>query len=287
MKCGTIQMREEKAKEKRAWLKPPHSTVVASCLLLFVFCLVPLASPARAGQKTEAATKKTVVYVCPMDPEVKSARRGKCPKCGMALRKDSRETNEPVAESANAESNRNGDVAKPRQIPDTTVFDQDGRKLRFYSDLVKGKVVAINFIFTTCTTVCPPLTATFRRLQLELTKRVDRDVQLISISVDPATDVPERLKTFSAQFHAGPGWTFVTGDSHDIRLLLKALGAGVGDKNSHSPMVLVGNDSAGYWTRTYGLANVGTLVTIIEDAITRTTVSSQLPMPSRRRRLQG
>lgn len=277
MKCKTIQMREEEATEKRPWLKPPHPKVVASCLLLFLFCLVPLASPAHAGQNTQAAKKNNAVYVCPMDSEVKSTRRGKCPKCGMALRKASSEIDRPVAESANAEANRNGDVAKPRQIPDTTVFDQDGRKLRFYSDLVKGKIVAINFIFTTCTTVCPPLTATFRKLQQELAERVDREVQLISISVDPATDVPERLKTFSARFHAGPGWTFVTGDHHDIRSLLKALGAGVGDKNNHSPMVLVGNDSAGYWTRTYGVATVGTLVTIIEDAITRTT--SQVPTP--------
>src|SRR5205085_7081034 len=144
----------------------------------------------------------------------------------------------------------NGNQADaPTQIPDVPVYDQNGRRLRFYSDLVKGKTVAINFIFTTCTTICPPLTATFRKVQQELGDRVGGDVQLISVSVDPATDIPERLKDYSDKFHAGPGWTFVTGDRQEISLLLKALGANSGDKNNHSPMVLVGNDRAAYWTR--------------------------------------
>src|SRR6185295_9494228 len=85
------------------------------------------------------------------------------------------------------------------RIPDTVVYDQDGKKLHFYTDLVKGKTVAINFIFTTCATICPPLTATFRKVQQELGGRKGSDVQLISISVDPVTDVPERLKAFSAK----------------------------------------------------------------------------------------
>ncbi|HVF89372.1 MAG TPA: SCO family protein, partial [Blastocatellia bacterium] len=143
---------------------------------------------------------------------------------------------------------------------------QDGRKLRFFSDLVKGKTVAVNFIFTTCTTICPPLTATFRKVQQDLGERVGRDIHLISISVDPATDVPERLKAFAAKFKAGPGWSFVTGGKQDIDGLLLALGASIADKNDHTPMVLVGNESAGIWTRTYGLSTPQTLVKVITDA---------------------
>jgi cytochrome oxidase Cu insertion factor (SCO1/SenC/PrrC family) len=156
------------------------------------------------------------------------------------------------------------------KVPDVLVYDQDGRRLNFYSDLIKGKTVAINFIFTTCTTICAPLTATFRRVQQDLGERAGRDVHLISISVDPVTDVPERLKTFSARFKAGPGWTFVTGDKQEINLLLKALGANVGDKNDHTPMILVGNQRANFWTRAYGLAPASTLVKVITDATTRT-----------------
>ncbi|HYY42461.1 MAG TPA: SCO family protein, partial [Pyrinomonadaceae bacterium] len=129
-----------------------------------------------------------------------------------------------------------------------------------------GRTVAINFIFTTCTTICPPLTATFRKVQQELGVRGGRDVSLISISVDPTTDVPERLLDFSAKFKAAPGWTFVTGSKPEIDQLLDALGAGVADKTQHTPMILIGNDSAGYWTRTYGLAPVATLLKAINEA---------------------
>jgi len=152
------------------------------------------------------------------------------------------------------------------RIPDTQVYDQNGQRLRFYSDLIKGKTVAINFIFTSCATICPPLTATFRRVQQELGDRVGRDVQLISVSVDPTTDVPERLKSFAAKFNAGPGWTFVTGNKPEIDLLLRALGAYVGDKNDHTPMILIGNEKAGYWTRTYGLSKAKEIAQIVNEA---------------------
>lgn len=212
---------------------------------------------AQAGQ----AAGKTAQYICPMHSDVKSKKQGKCPRCGMSLRLE--EKTDATAEEVKSDK-KNTDNSAP-QIPDIKVYDQDGRQLRFYSDLVKGKTVAINFIFTTCTTICPPLTATFRKLQQELGARAGRDIQLISISVDPLTDVPERLKSFAAKFNAGPGWTFVTGNKAEINLLLKSLGAAVGDKNDHTPMVVVGNDAASYWTRSYGLAPASTLLKVVEE----------------------
>jgi protein SCO1/2 len=91
-------------------------------------------------------------------------------------------------------------------------------------------------------------------------------VKLISVSVDPTTDTPERLYDFAEKFKAGPGWTFVTGDKAEIDSLLRALGAAVADKSDHTPMVLVGNDAAGYWTRTYGLSSPDALVKVITEA---------------------
>jgi cytochrome oxidase Cu insertion factor (SCO1/SenC/PrrC family) len=152
------------------------------------------------------------------------------------------------------------------RIPETAVLDQDGRRLDFYRDLVKGKTVAINFVFTTCTTVCPPLTATFRRVQQLLGERAGREVSLISVSVDPTTDTPERLKAFAEKFKAGPGWTFVTGGKAEIGALLKSLGAASPDKADHTPMILVGNEPAGQWTRAYGLSPAATLVKVIDEA---------------------
>jgi protein SCO1/2 len=150
-------------------------------------------------------------------------------------------------------------------IPDVELLDQNGRKIHFYSDLVKGQTVVINFIFTTCTTICPPLGATFERVQKELGDKAGRDVRFISISVDPATDTPERLKAWGEKFHAGDAWTFVTGNKPQVDELLQALGASSASREDHSPTILIGNDAHGIWTRAYGLAKSSQLVQIIND----------------------
>lgn len=152
-------------------------------------------------------------------------------------------------------------------IPDVPVLDQHGNKLHFYTDLIKDKTVAINFIFTNCTTICPPLAATFARLQKEMGDRVGKDVHLISISVDPVTDTPERLKAWGAKFKAGPGWTFVTGEKQDMDKLLNALGAAVSKREDHTPAMIIGNDSKGVWTRTYGLAKITQILGVIDDVM--------------------
>jgi cytochrome oxidase Cu insertion factor (SCO1/SenC/PrrC family) len=225
----------------------------------------------RKSQSKRAAAR----YACPMHPEVTSRRPGKCPKCGMALRlvKDKVDGPAPANSTANSTANNAAGpeteaagTASLLRIPDATVYNQNGRRLNFYTDLVKGKTVAINFIFTTCTTICPPLTATFRRVQQQLGERAGSDITLISISVDPTIDTPERLYDFAAKFKAGPGWTFVTGDKAEIDSLLRALGAAVANKNDHTPMILVGNDATSYWTRTYGLSSPATLVKVIVEA---------------------
>jgi cytochrome oxidase Cu insertion factor (SCO1/SenC/PrrC family) len=231
-----------------------------------VVLVAAMANPCSAAPRNPAWQSNATKFVCPMHPEVSSGSPASCPRCRMKLipAEADAERGEPAEDPGKTDISR-----LSFKIPDVLVHDQEGRRLNFYSDLIKGKTVAINFIFTTCTTICPPLTATFRRVQQDLGERAGRDVHLISISVDPVTDVPERLKTFSARFKAGPGWTFVTGNKQEINLLLKALGANVGDKNDHTPMILVGNQSANYWTRAYGLAPASTLVKVITDAATR------------------
>ncbi len=236
-----------------------------------LFASVPASDLALANpqnrQKTQRTQRKPKRYSCPMHPEVTSTRTGRCPKCGMNLRLV-RDTG--TANPARIETVENNDKGDPppftsSRIPDVKVTDQNGRQLNFYSDLVRGKTVAINFIFTTCTAICPPLTATFRRLQQDLDKQHSK-AQLISISVDPTTDTPERLHDFAAKFKAEPGWTFITGDRAEIDSLLRALGAAVASRNDHTPMILVVNDATGYWTRVYGLSPPATLVKVIEEA---------------------
>ncbi len=152
-------------------------------------------------------------------------------------------------------------------LPDVTLRDQDGNKVRFVSDLVTNKVVAVNFIFTTCTTVCPPMGATFGKLQQLLGDTAGREVEMISVSVDPVVDTPQRLKVWSERFGRQPGWTLLTGDKPTIDRLLKALQVFTPDKGDHAPIVLVGDARRDSWTRAYGLAPAAQLATMVEGLL--------------------
>ena len=259
--------------------RQPAPDRLCTALVLTVMTLAGIGFEAHAfekakGREQDSQQKKTSIaksYVCPMHPEVRSTKRGKCPKCKMDLRLERAVTSTAVTGdqnllAANTASSAPGYTRK-MVIPEVEVLDQNGNALHFYSDLVKGKTVAINFIFTNCTTICPPLAATFARVQKEMGDKVGRDVHFISISVDPLTDTPERLKAWGAKFKAGPGWTFVTGDKQEIDKLLNALGASVSRREDHSPTVIVGNDVKGVWTRTYGLARTTELEGLIMNVI--------------------
>jgi len=137
-------------------------------------------------------------------------------------------------------------------IPDVELIDQNGRPVHFYRDLVKGNVVAINFVFTSCGTICPTMGAIFGRLEALLGDPAR--VRLISISIDPVVDTPARLAAWGARFHAGPGWTLLTGRKETIDALRKALAVFTPALDSHAPVVLIGDDATGQWTRADGLA---------------------------------
>ncbi len=173
----------------------------------------------------------------------------------------------PAVVSSQGVSSQAGtsDDAFTLDLPDVPVVDQDGRAMRFRSELLKDRTVAVNFVFTTCTTVCPALTTTMRAIQRELGERVGQDVWLISVSVDPTVDRPERLRAFANGFGAGPGWTFLTGEPADIDRLLKAFGS-AGGISAHATTMLIGNAHSGRWMRTSGLASASTNVKLIVDA---------------------
>lgn len=152
------------------------------------------------------------------------------------------------------------------RIPDVAVIDQNGRDLHFVSDLVRDRRVAIQFVFTSCTTICKPLSAVYARAQELLGDRAD--VRLISVSIDPSTDTPERLRAHAEKFRAGPQWTLVTGSERDIGELLRAFGVG-GDLSSHTAFVTVGDARTGRWTRVWGLAPAEKLVEALDRVAAR------------------
>ncbi|CAM2068990.1 SCO family protein [Sulfidibacter corallicola] len=127
-------------------------------------------------------------------------------------------------------------------VPNVDVTDQDGRRLKFYDDLIKGKTVAMNFIFTSCPTVCPPMGANFGALQQRLKQSQVSEVSLISVSIDPVTDTPARLKQWRSRFKGEAGWHLVTGRKQDIDKLLKMLRVFAPDINTHAPFVIIGTD---------------------------------------------
>jgi protein SCO1 len=152
-------------------------------------------------------------------------------------------------------------------IPDVEVLDQEGKRIHFYSDLIKGKVVVISFLFTSCKFYCPMQGDSLSKVQSLLGERLGRDINLITVSLDPENDTPERLKAWGAIFGAKPGWTFVTGAKPEIDKISMALTGAEALKGEHSPVVYIGNDKTGIWIRAYGLHDPEKFNKLIEEAI--------------------
>jgi protein SCO1/2 len=155
--------------------------------------------------------------------------------------------------------------AAQKYFTDVELTDQDGRKVRFYSDVLKGKTVIVNAFFTTCTSVCPPMNRNMEKIQEALGERVGRDVFLVSISVDPETDTPAVIKEYSKKFHAKPGWMFLTGKKENVDWALYKVGQYVEDKQDHTTVIIIGNEATGLWKKAMGMAKPAELIQIVES----------------------
>ena len=147
-----------------------------------------------------------------------------------------------------------GSVWGASYFPDAPLITHQGKTVRFFTDLVKGKVVVINFIYTSCPDECALETARLAEVQKILGDRVGKDVFMYSISIDPTNDTPKILKEYADKFEAGPGWLFLTGKDADITQLRQKLGLySEGDKDGklqdHNLSLIIGNQSTGQWMR--------------------------------------
>ena len=158
-----------------------------------------------------------------------------------------------------AETNRR---SGPRAdyFPNVTLYTHEGKAVRFYDDLIRGKLVAINMMYAQCEGICPGMTQNLLRVQKHLGDRVGRDVFMYSISLLPEQDTPERLKEYADMHHVKPGWLFLTGARADIETLRYKLGfydndpEVDADRSQHTGMVRIGNEALDRWSMAPALA---------------------------------
>jgi protein SCO1/2 len=139
----------------------------------------------------------------------------------------------------------------PGYFPNVPLITQDGVTVRFYDDLLKGKAVAINLIYTTCKDECPLETARLVQVQRRLGDRVGKDLFFYSITIDPHRDTPQVLKEYADKFGVGPGWLFLTGKEDDIKLIARKLGLSstmdIRSDDPHATMLMVGDEPTRQW----------------------------------------
>ncbi len=173
-------------------------------------------------------------------------------------------------------------------FPNVPVIDQNGRTLHFYDDVIKGKIVVISFIYTSCQDLCPLTAARLAMLEDKLDGAVGRDLFFVSMTVDPENDTPERLKAFADAFDAGPGWLFLTGKVEDIRAINYKLGdrsdRGLSD---HRNEIILGNDAIGDWQRASAFNDIGDLANSVRQMNPKWLNEVHLPQPEQKADLKN
>jgi protein SCO1/2 len=132
---------------------------------------------------------------------------------------------------------------------DRRLITQHGKEVVFYSDVLKDKVVLINFIFTHCHDSCPTQSSKLSQVQSLLGGLVGREVRLVSISVDPEPDTAEKLAEYAGHFNAGNGWTFLTGDKENVNEVVRRLGQLAPTPESHTTLFILGNVKTSHWIK--------------------------------------
>lgn len=162
--------------------------------------------------------------------------------------------------------NSSGSAAE-KYFTNVELVNQHGQKLRLYSDLLKGQTVVINAFFSTCTSVCQPMMRNLEQIQAAIAPHLGKDVLMISISVDPETDTPQRLEEYAKRFHARTGWHFLTGKKENVDWALYKLGQYVTNKDDHLTLLIVGNERTGLWSKALAMAKPEELVALIEKTM--------------------
>ncbi len=176
-------------------------------------------------------------------------------------------TNLASGQQPTATNSNNDQSAAHKYFTDTILINQNGEKMRFYTDLLQGKTVIIDTFFSTCKTACLPMTQNLKRIQEALGERLGKDVYILSVTVDSEMDTPAQLRAFADKFHARPGWYFLTGTKENVDFVLRKLGQYVDNKQDHLTVFIIGNERTGLWKKAYGLATSDELIKVVDSVL--------------------
>jgi protein SCO1/2 len=157
--------------------------------------------------------------------------------------------------------------AAQKYFTDVELVNQNGERMRLYSDVLKDHIVVVNAFFATCQGSCLPMNRNLEKLQESFKERMGKDLYIVSISVDPTMDTPPALKEYAKKLHAAPGRLFLTGKKENVDWALYKLGQYVEQPEQHTNVFIIGNERTGLWKKAFGLAPADELLKIVESVI--------------------
>lgn len=174
---------------------------------------------------------------------------------------------EEHAASNHASAARTGATATQVRLPEVELITADGEPFVLSAAGFGDRVVLVDFVYTTCTTICPALSAVMAAAHEALSAHLGRDLVLVSVSVDPARDTPDVLRAYAANFGAGPQWVWLTGNQGPVGKVLRAFGLSTGSPDEHPPLLLVGHPAGGRWLRWLGIPAPQAVIDQVETMI--------------------
>ena len=157
--------------------------------------------------------------------------------------------------------------AAQKYFTDVELINQNGERMRLYSDVLRNHVVIVNAFFATCQGSCLPMNRNLEKLQATFKERMGKDLYIVSISVDPTVDTPQSLKEYAKKLDSPPGRLFLTGKKENVDWALYKLGHYVEQREQHTSVFIIGNERTGLWKKAFGLAQPDELIKIVESVL--------------------
>lgn len=170
----------------------------------------------------------------------------------------------PAGTAAATGEKRNGAAIYLADLP---LVDQNGKTVDLYKEYIAGRHIVLHSFFARCEGSCPVMMTTLQSLQKQLGSRLGKDVQIVSITVDPDHDSPQVLADYARRVQAKPGWHFLSGSSAQVTTALRRIGQYADAPENHMNLIIVGNDASGDWRKLHGLAPLEEIVRAVLDAV--------------------